>query len=170
MTDIETLRWTAREILPIRQSEWLDRAVDTLRVDFAQIGETFTDNITIFSQYPEGNERLSDGWLGQYFATGCPTSENLHHSWILINPTVNGLLALDILVHELVHAVAGIIEELPSGRWDNHGPRFHVVAAAIGMDDTGPTAGAKKELLRRLREVQESLGPYPVIFDCLETV
>jgi hypothetical protein len=149
MTELETLRWTAKEILPRKQADWLTKAVEILREDFNQIGEPFS-KITIIVDYPYGGLSLS--WLGSYRYT---------KQTIFINPTVGGLMALDILVHELVHAVVPVTEPA-------HGERFHEVAAAIGLDDDGPTAGAEEVLLKRLREIQEILGSYPLVFDCLE--
>jgi hypothetical protein len=125
--------------------------MEILKEDFNQIGESFS-GITILVEYPY-NEPSFD-WLGTYRYN--------EHS-IFINPTVGGLMALDILVHELVHSVVPLGEP-------GHGERFHEIAAAIGLDDDGPTAGAEEVLLKRLREIQKILGSYPLVFDCLEEV
>ncbi len=77
---------------------------------------------------------------------------------IFINPTIDGLDALDVLVHELVHVVT---EEEEGG----HDGMFRRVAAAIGMDDKGTASGAEGILLGRLREIQRILGRYPLVFD-----
>lgn len=101
------------------------------------------------------------GW-GAYITQFYPEKDDLPEltlHWLYINPTVDGLTALDILVHELVHAS---IEE------DGHGEQFMEVASAIGLDDKGPSAGAEVILLKRLRDIQEMLGSYPLVFDCLE--
>lgn len=155
MTDIETLRWTVENILPAQQSDWLHKALKILKADFEQIGETLPQVIWIVVDYPD--ERDSDSsWLGLYtsrvFIDGPP--ESTQH-WIYINPTADGLLALDILVHELVHAAT------PDDEGD-HGGRFMEVAAAIGLDDDGPTAAAGRVLLKRLEDIQKTLGSYPI--------
>lgn len=165
LTDIETLRWTAREILPERQSDWLTKAMEMLREDFKKIGETFPDSIDIvFDFYPySGN--MSILWMGCYNASaylrkgGKPL---ISHPQIHINPTLTSLCALDILVHELVHAATP--EDL------GHGDRFREVAAAIGLDDKGTASSAEEDLMQRLIEIRNILGPYPLVTDCLEAV
>jgi hypothetical protein len=155
MTDIETLRWTAREILPMQQSKWLDRALEMLRVDFYQIGEPLPREIAIKVEYPYGE--LTYLWLGTCLFYWSADHDPDFYT-IFINPSVDGLLALDVFVHELVHTVTN----------DGHGDEFMGVASAIGLDDTGPTAGAEEVLLKRLKGIQETLGSYPLVFDCLE--
>ena len=156
MTDIETLRWTSQEILPIHQGEWLGKAMEMLRVDFDQIGVPIPKEIDISVDYPDG--RLPYNWLGTYRRRYWDGGPIIQHR-IFINPTVDGLMALDILVHELVHAV---VDDT------GHGDEFMEIASAIGLDDDGPTAGAEEVLLKRLRDIQETLGSYPLVFVCLE--
>ncbi len=149
---IETFRWTAKEILPLKQADWLLKAIEILRGDFERIGEIFPEVILIRVEYPNSN--IAYSWLGTY-----RWYYDDRHS-IFVNPSSDGLAALDILVHELVHAVG-----IP-----DHGEQFHRVAAAIGMSGGGITACAEKVLLKRLREIQMTLGSYPLITDCLEMV
>ena len=156
MTEIETLQWTAHEILPKQQSEWLGRAMEMLRVDFDQIGVPIPEDIIISVNYPDA--RLPYNWLGTYRRRYWDSGPITQHK-IFINPTVDGLMALDILVHELVHAVV---------KETGHDGEFMEIAIAIGLDDDGPCAGAEEVLLKRLREIQEILGSYPLVFDCLE--
>lgn len=80
-----------------------------------------------------------------------------HH--IFVNPTVTSLMALDILVHELVHAV---VQE------PGHSERFKEVVAAIGLDDKGTASSAEEVLMKRLIEIRNILGAYPLVTDCLE--
>ena len=151
MTDIETLRRAAREILPLQQRDWLKRGLKHLRKDFRKIGNAIPRSIYIKVDFPPYYPVYN--WLGS-----CTTIADCHI--IHINPTVTGLLALDTLVHELVHAVVG-------GKY-GHGRQFLEVAAAIGLDDDGPTAGAEEVLMQRLIEIRNILGPYPLVTDCLE--
>ncbi len=158
MTDIETLRWTVENILPAQQSDWLHKGMKILRVDFEQIGETLPQVIWIVVDYPDGEDSDSS-WLGRYTSrvfTDGPPESSLH--CIHINPTVDGLMALDILVHELVHAVT------PDDEGD-HGERFMEVATAIGLDADGPIAAAEGVLLKRLKDIQEILGSYPIEYE-----
>lgn len=155
MTDIETLRWTAKNLLPRYQSDWLTKGMEILRKDFEQIGETFPEGIDIRVDWPDRG--ISPSWFGLYHRD---TWDDEVFRRIYISPTVDGLLALDILVHELVHAAT---EEDPG-----HGERFKEIAAAIGIDVKGTASGAEEVLMQRLRDIQETLGSYPVVFDCLE--
>jgi len=150
MIDIETLKWMTREIPPLHQQAWLSKAIDILREDFRQIGEMIPKEIHLSVNYPGRGVPLS--LLGMHWKI-----DDQHY--INIKPSMNGLMALDLLVHELVHVV---VDEL------GHGGQFSVVAKAIGLDDTGSTAAAKEVLLKRLREIQEILGSYPLVTDCLE--
>jgi hypothetical protein len=114
-------------------------------------------DIKIVVGYPDPRDHFTGpGWLGLHQML---TPPNKPWHVIHINPTVNGLWALDILVHEMVHSV--VCRE-------GHGMRFQQVAAAIGLDDTGVTAGAEEVLLKRLRDIHEILGSYPLVFDCVE--
>ncbi len=150
MTDLETLRWTARTILPLHQSDWLTKAVEILERDFGMVGEEYPGDIDIRVDFPGWG--IGTAWLGTYHRNA-----EVGIRRIFINPTIGGLLALDVLVHELVHAVT---EE-----GGGHGGMFMRVAKAIGMDDGGTTAGAKEDLLQRLRDIQQTLGSYPLVFD-----
>lgn len=160
LLDIETLRRAAKEILPSYQRNWLTKAVEILRQDFEQIGETFSEKIHIQVDYPCVD--VGHSWMGSYFLQVFPEMDDLPEltrHWIYINPTVNGLDALSILVHELVHASVGM---------EGHEDHFLKVASAIGLDDSGPSAIAEEILLKRLENIQGMLGSYPLVFDCLE--
>ncbi len=100
MTDIETLAWTAREILPLYQRDWLTKAMEILKWDFEQIGEAYPGAIDIRVEYPGRNIHLA--WLGSYIAYISTDPDDVDFRGIFINPTVDGLVALDVLVHELV--------------------------------------------------------------------
>jgi len=161
MTELETLQWTARELLPAKQSDWLSKGMEILRCDFEQIGYPFPAEIPIFVEFPTKlSHGVNIGWLGQCQWRN-DTNGNPSYK-ILINPTVDGITALDILVHEMVHAAVGCE--------CGHTDMFYIIAEAIGQDDTGIMAGAEEVLLRRLRDIQEILGPYPVVFDCVRVV
>jgi hypothetical protein len=47
---------------------------------------------------------------------------------------------------------------------------IETLATAIGLDDNGPTALAKKPLMKRLIQIRNTLGSYPLVFDCLEAI
>jgi hypothetical protein len=151
--NIETLREAATR-LPEYQASWLRSAVRYLRKDFREIGYPLPHGIQIdvsFPTYPR--KKVGSNWMGSHWR---PFDTHLIH----INPTLTGLWALDILVHELVHAVA------PEKA--HHGGEFMKIAKAIGLDDSGPSAEAKDPLMRRLIAIRNTLGPYPLVTDCLE--
>ncbi len=147
----------AREILlPRHRRRWLTRAIYILRRDFRQIGETFAEGIVPRAEIPCS---ASISWLGTYRVV------TYQHNFcadrtIFINPTIHGLDALDVLVHELVHAAT-------EAHGANHGEEFMSVAAAIGLSDTGPTAYAETKLLLRLVKVEKYLGRYPMPEDLI---
>jgi len=126
-------------IKTLRQA-WLMKAINILRHDFSQIGETFPEEIHILVEY---HKFAPPGWLGSYVEDGD------HHS-IYISPIVDGLVALVILVHELIHASVQ----------ENHSERFYAVSKAIGLND-GALAGPEEVLLERFHEVEQILGMYP---------
>lgn len=149
-SDLETITWVAREILPLHQRDWLFKAMDILKLDFQQIGEIFPEGIIITVDYP--NREIPHNWLGQYWTQRY--DNGLIFRVIFINPSLGGLQALDTLVHELVHAVVNDFE---------HGEQFLEVAKAIGLNNTGPSASAKEVLWERLGEIKETLGRYPTV-------
>jgi hypothetical protein len=162
MIELEILEWTAREILPATQADWLSKGMEILRWDFEQIGYKIPNEIPIFVEFPDKPTYLgvSIGWLGQ-----CQWKNDVNGNpsyKILINPTLDGISALDVLTHEMVHAAVG--SEC------GHGEQFYVIADAIGLDNTGVMAGAEEVLLKRLRDIQEILGPYPLVTDCVVVV
>ena len=156
MTELEILKWTAREILPAKQADWLSKGMEILRCDFEQIGYKVPAEIPVVVKFPT-KQGVSIGWLGQ-----CQWRNDVDGNpayKILINPTLDGTTALDVLTHEMVHAAVG--SEC------GHSEQFNEIAAAIGLDDTGVMAGAEEVLLKRLRDIQEILGPYPLVTDCV---
>lgn len=153
--ELELVLDRARYILPGEQAKWLTRGMDILRADFEDIGETLPKNLQIIVDFWDTN--ISYSWLGCHNRTYRTDGSPQH--CIFVNPTVNGLFALDILVHELVHAVTP---------WSVHGDHFLAVAEAIGLDDSGSTALADEDLLNRLKDIQEILGSYPLVLDFVE--
>jgi hypothetical protein len=156
MTDLETIRWTAKELQPLHRQEWLTRALGILQEDFLDIGETIPININISVTFLRDTETLKI-WGGQYrtvkYANGVVVM------YIYVNPTMNGLEALDTFVHELVHAIVGK---------HGHCERFHEVAEAIGMTCKGTYSNAKANLSKRLAEIHGMIGAYPSATDYLE--
>jgi hypothetical protein len=135
---------------------WLIRAIEILKWDFHAIGETIPEGIEVLTVFPD--DLVDLGCEGcyrkvEYLAESVPTCRTIY-----ITPVAGGLAALDILVHELVHATTDTFD---------HGEKFLATAAAIGLDDDGPTAAAERELLLRLQDIEECLGRYPMPEDLI---
>ena len=131
----------------MNRQTWLLEAVDILKHDWGQVGETVPEKISVFPTWQKCYPRTYRGVYIQYRLSG--------KIKIYIDPRIDaGLEVLDVLSHELVHCVAG-----GQGR---HGREFHRVATVIGLTK-GSTlnATAGEALLKRLREIQEMLGEYP---------
>ena len=135
----------------MNRQAWLIKAVDILKYDFWQIGETIPK---VEVAWFEGLE-LSETTMGT-------CTEKFTHKrgdtvmFITVNPRLNEAVeVLAVLVHELIHAAIGVDHY--------HDEKFCRVAAAIGLDDGGPTIPAEGVLLERLREISEQLGAYPEI-------
>ncbi len=60
---------------------------------------------------------------------------------------------LDVLLHEIVHAVVGCDE--------GHKGQFIVVAKAVGLVRPWTSTTASSELVGKLKVIAEKLGPYP---------
>lgn len=131
----------------MNRQAWLMKAVDILRHDFWQIGETVPKNISVYPTWT--NDNYPRDYLGvciEHRLTGV-------YEIYIIPDIDNPLKALDVLVHELVHCVVGVR--------CGHDEQFQRVATAIGLDDDGLTAFAEEVLLGRLRGIREILGMYP---------
>lgn len=136
----------------MNRQAWLMKAVDILKHDFWQIGETIPE-VKVNDEWPS-DYSPSEDTLGHYRTIWEPDVGDTNIE-ITVHPDItNALDVLSILVHELVHAAVGATCA--------HGGEFLRVAAAIGLDDGGPTALAEEVLLLRLCEIVEILGSYPL--------
>jgi hypothetical protein len=142
-------------LLPKHRSKWLRRAIEILRWDFHEIGETIPERINVHAEFPH---QVDVNWQGTYRKVVYKSEHIATYRAIFICPMEEGLDALDILVHELVHAATDTFD---------HGEKFLVTAAAIGLDDTGPSAAAQTDLLCRLQDIEEHLGRYPMYEDLI---
>jgi len=120
---------------------WLLEAIELLREDFSSVGTPIPHNIRVISGRPsiEFIAEHIDDFADDYV--------------IVISSKLEGLEALETLVHELVHTT------LDSGA--GHGDRFRVVAEAIGLEGEMTSTFAGKSLLSRLRDIELELGAYP---------
>lgn len=126
---------------------WLADAVRMLRVHFKARGYTVPPNIKVSVSWPSKGAKKS---IGQVFQ---PQTKGGNFE-VFISPTLGtGLLAIDTLVHELVHTVVGF-------KCGHKGP-FKKCATDVGLVGKMSCAGMSPELEVELKEMCKRLGPYP---------
>ena len=146
---------SGRLYVRIFRQAWLMKAVDILKYDFWQIGETIP-KVEIEAAWPYGFEgETSLGCCSEKITLSKSGLQPFEY-FISVSPWLSkGVKVLEVLVHELVHTVVGLHHY--------HDKEFCKVAAAIGLDDGGPTALAEEVLRKRLKEISIQLGAYPEI-------
>jgi len=132
-----------KEIFKTRE-EWLMAAKDFLQAHIFRIWE-FPDNIKV-SCGPCGKKAI-----GLCYSKKC---SELGYIEIFISPKENDeLRVLDILAHELIHAILGVDKK--------HGPKFEKIAIEIGLLAPWKATTASEELKEELRIFLPELGKYP---------
>lgn len=137
------------------REKWLNDAVDHgIRDLFADAGYALPEYYAAVSIPQAGGIRHVLGMC--YYRGGDGLCQ------IMINPIVkDGILALEVLIHELVHAVCG-----PDAA---HGPVFKRCALAVGLKG-GPYRNVKEsmratvgtpELKEKLEAIISKIGEYP---------
>ena len=139
------------------REKWLNDAVDHgVRDLFADAGYALPEYYAAVS-IPTASDRSANHVLGACYYNG---PDGLCQ--IMVNPIVrDGILALEVLIHELVHAVCG-----PDAK---HGPVFKRCALAVGLKG-GPLGEVKEsmratvgtpELKEKLAAIVSKIGEYP---------
>lgn len=161
MTRIETTR-----------EEWLQRATQLLD-EYCFSSGWYLGPIRFTFEFPieirtyEWLRKCPDGMDHQQWFACCPTrwsdiQESMYGACrtyhggveIYINPDIDdGMLALEILTHELVHVIAGCRA--------GHAVTFLYVAAMVGLRGDVFDHYAGDELHDKLTKILKSLGPYP---------
>lgn len=126
---------------------WLMEAVKLLRNGLfkphAEIPE-----VRVSVGFPGGGsarKRIGEYWHATAISDGVPQ--------IFISPVLGDpIQALDVLVHELVHACT------PGA---GHGPAFRKLALALGLEGKMRSTVAGPELRERLNALFVELGPFP---------
>ena len=133
------------------REEWLLDAIDILREDFADHA-TIPEKVRVTCGWPSrGGRAEKKKVLGECWPPKC--SED-GHTEVFIAPTLaEGIEALAVLVHELVHAAVGCDE--------GHKGEFRTVAKALGLTGKMTATSAGETLLVRLRQIESELGTYP---------
>ena len=136
------------------REQWLQESLEMMRKDL------FTDEVMQGEDYPEvhvstGNCNGSRGsklkTLGVCYDAKVSEDKKAH---IIIDFQVNdSMRVLDILAHEMVHAVLGAEA--------GHGPKFKRLATAIGLEGKMTATVAGDKLKEKLASIIDLLGDYP---------
>ena len=128
------------------REQWLKAAVEILR-PWYKVHEKLPKIIEPIVSWPKG----SNVAIGQYFPKKWTVGEKVNY--IAISPVLNDpLKVLDVLVHEMVHALDVT---------KNHGPEFKKVALALGLEGPMRATSASDELVEKLKPIAKKLGDYP---------
>jgi hypothetical protein len=133
----------------ITREQWLEKGVAALAPVFAKAGHPLP-KVKVSCSWPGGGsarKRIGECWARRMSKAGI--------NEIFVSPLISDpVVALDILAHELVHAV----DDCTNG----HKPAFVRIAHAVGLTEGKPTnvrAGA--ELRAVLVKIVAKIGAYP---------
>jgi hypothetical protein len=134
------------------REQWLEAAVKEMRPWFEAEENAIPEKVRVSIGFPSRkalstkSKRVGECWPTDAASDGV--------SQIFISPLIpEGARALDILVHELVHAAVGT-------KCGHKGP-FAKVAKAVGLAGKMTETTASAELLTKLNDIIDILGPYP---------
>lgn len=143
------------------REEWLTAAIEALRPRFELIGATIPA-VRVSVGWPGGRGRKNTT-IGQCWASSA-SSDNV--AQVFISPVLDAAVGtpktdttpgtegvLDVLVHELVHAV----DDNKSG----HKGEFTKLAKSLGLVGKMTATTAGPELTAHLNELVDELGAYP---------
>lgn len=141
-------------IAQLNREAWLEQAVAELRPIFLGHGYTVPE-LRVSVGWPSSGglatkkKTIGQCWYGTMASDGKP---QLFISPLLDDPkSEQGVLAT--LVHEVVHTVAG-----PDAK---HGPKFKKVMDKVGLTGKPTATVAGEDLLARLAQLADKLGPFP---------
>lgn len=129
------------------RESWLDAATSLLRPLFKAAG-IYPHPLRVSCGWPGGGTRSR---IGECWSQTCSAKGATE---IFISPVVaKPVDVLDILVHELVHAIVGV-------EHGHKGP-FRKLAIAVGLTGKMTATVASPELKKQLKSIAKKLGPYP---------
>jgi hypothetical protein len=117
------------------REQWLGRAIEMMRPEFAAAGAPLPENISVSCSWPSGNPRMVIGkcWVAE--------ASSRCYVEVFINPVLDQVAGLQgVLVtlrHELVHA---------AGR-RGHGREFKALAVELGLTGPMTATAASPDLL-----------------------
>jgi hypothetical protein len=117
---------------------------------FQSLGIKMPERIRFSCGWPPGSRGGKKTTLGVCFFKEASADHSVE---IFVSPIIaDSLMAAGILAHELVHAALGT---------PGHGADFKRLALMIGLQGPMKEALPGPELQDKLREIVESIGPYP---------
>jgi hypothetical protein len=130
------------------RESWLDRATILVRPLFDAAGAGPYPLLRTSCGWPGGGTRSR---IGECWSQTCSddTSTEIFISPVLDDP----VQVLDVLVHELVHAIVGCEH--------GHKAPFRKLAIAVGLTGKMTATEATPELKAKLEKIAKKLGPYP---------
>jgi len=143
---------TASVTPSLERQQWLERAVEALRVRFADAGYVTPQKIRVSIGWPK--RAASCGAIGECWATEASSDQ---HNELFVSPELTeGARILDVLAHELVHATVG------TGA--GHRKPFKQCALKIGLQGPMRATTASPEFTAWAEALMRRIGPYPAGF------
>lgn len=136
------IKFTARE-------QWLQAAVEIFKPWFDKREFAYPEKLRVACSL--GSHGIKGKSIGQCWSTICSADSACE---IMISPVLDDpSRVLDVLLHELCHAVLGLEE--------GHGPNFRALATDLGMTGKMTATIASPELVEELKPIIVQLGAYP---------
>ena len=135
------------------QEEWLLRAIAILDWYFSELDKPIPSILIRKECLGDADQYTIMGQCQQFWYMDTKPPQ-IHEARIFIAPdVVEDLQVLEILVHELAHAV------LPEGV--QHGEPFKDLADKLGLEGKITSTYAGTKLRIKLLNISNTLGPYP---------
>ena len=136
------IKFTARE-------QWLQAATEIFRPWFEKRDFSYPDKLRVACSFT--GHGVKGNAIGECWATICSKDSACE---IMISPVLDDpSRVLDVLLHELIHAVLGIEE--------GHGKVFRALATDLGLTGKMTATIASPDLVEDLKPIIEQLGAYP---------
>ena len=133
----------------LERQQWLERAVEALRMKFAGAGYTIPQKICVSIGWPK--RAASCGAIGECWSTEASSDR---HAELFISPELTGgAKILEVLAHELDHATVGTNA--------GHGKAFKQCAIKIGLRGPMRSTSAGREFIAWAETLFKRIGPYP---------
>lgn len=134
----------------MNREEWLNViAVAHIYPLFSEKGVGWTEDYRISIGFPKGRGRGANA-IGQCWS---PLASADKTPELFVSPELAPARAVDVLIHELVHAVVG----LKAG----HTGEFRKAAKAVGLEGKMTATVAGAALSKRIAEWLEQMPPFP---------